>query len=70
MTIHKNDDDIIHFNEKLLTKGDNSEIHCEMHNITKKWGDLSSITQLAILSGLDIEGPVCIMEEQNYEKKD
>jgi hypothetical protein len=52
---------IIEANAKLI-KSDDSEVVCEEHNVTKRWGDLSPIVQLAILAGLDVIGERCIME--------
>ena len=53
---------LIEANAKLI-KSDDSEVVCHEHNITKRWGDLSPISQLAVLAGLDIEGDKCIMED-------
>jgi len=49
-------------NAQLLTKGDETEIVCELHGVTKRWGDLDGIQQEAVLAGLDIAGECCIME--------
>lgn len=37
-------------------------VTCDSHNYTTTWGDLDPIQQLAVESGLDIEGPRCILE--------
>lgn len=56
-----NEDEVMCHNAKLV-QDDNTEIVCESHHITRRWGDLDSITQLAILNGWDVEGDVCVME--------
>ena len=53
---------LIEANAKLV-KGDDSEVVCLEHNITKRWGDLSPIAQLAVLAGLDAVGDRCLMDE-------
>jgi len=53
---------LIEANAKLV-KNDDSPVRCEEHNVTKRWGDLSPIQQLAILAGLDTAGDKCIMED-------
>jgi ribosomal protein L37AE/L43A len=54
---------LIEANAKLLTRGDDSEVVCHEHGVTKRWGDLSSIAQLAVLAGLDVHGDRCVMED-------
>jgi len=54
---------MIESNAALLIHGDDTEVVCHEHNVTKRWGDLDSMTQLAILAGLDVEGDRCIMQE-------
>ncbi len=48
-------------NAKLLTKGDDSEVVCEIHDVKARWGDLDPIVQTAVLNGWDVEGDTCIM---------
>jgi hypothetical protein len=54
---------LIEANAKLLVRGDDSIVSCEDHGIRRRWGDLSPIAQLAVLSGLDVHGDRCIMED-------
>lgn len=48
-------------NAALLTKGDDSIVVCEEHGVRKRWGDMSPVAQLAVLSGLDTDDK-CLME--------
>lgn len=50
-------------NELLLTEGDESDVYCETHNFRTTFGQLNSIGQLALLSGLDQVGDKCILQE-------
>lgn len=45
-----------------LIKDDDTEVVCKEHGITKRWGDLSQIAQLAVLAGLDGTDR-CLMDE-------
>jgi len=49
------------YNESLLTKGDDSIVKCDIHRIEKRWGDLNSMAQLAVLDGIDFTDE-CILE--------
>ena len=53
---------LIEVNAKLV-KDDDSEVVCHEHNVTKRWGDMSPIAQLAVLAGLDVCGDRCLMDE-------
>lgn len=56
-------------NAKLLDfDGDESTITCADHGVTRRWGDLDPVVQLAVLSGLDIDGPDCIMAVKGSEQ--
>ena len=57
------EDRMIKANARLV-KDDNTPVTCLQHSVTKRWGDLSSIAQLAILAGLDVIGDRCIMDER------
>jgi hypothetical protein len=59
---------MIEANAKLLTRGDDSEVVCHEHNLTRRWGDLDPIVQLAVLAGLDVEGADCIMAPRRTVK--
>lgn len=39
----------------------NDPVHCELHNVTVRWADLSPIQQLAVEDGLDVDGDRCIL---------
>ena len=57
---------IIQENTKLLVNGDDTEVCCEIHNVTKRWGDLSPLAQLAVLAGIDTtEDLRCLMVEKD-----
>ena len=51
---------IIEANAALM-KGDDTPVTCHEHGVTKRWGDLSPIAQLAVLAGLDVAGNKCIL---------
>lgn len=53
---------LIEANAKLV-KDDDTEVVCHTHGVTKRWGDLSPIAQLAVLAGLDGTDR-CLMEEE------
>ncbi len=54
---------LIEANTKLLVRGDDTEVVCHEHGVTRRWGDLSAIAQLAVLAGLDAVGDRCLMED-------
>ncbi len=37
---------------------------CEDHGVTVKWKDLGPVQKLAVASGLDIQGRVCILSKK------
>lgn len=53
---------LIEANAKLV-KDDDSPVTCHEHHVTKRWGDLSPITQLAVLARLDLVGDKCMLED-------
>ena len=63
MDEQSDEEKLIEANARLF-KDDNTEVVCHEHKITKRWGDLSPIAQLAILAGLDVIGDRCIMDER------
>lgn len=54
------EDRIIAANSKLVTS-DDVPVVCHEHGVTKRWGDLSPIIQLAVLAGLDLCGDTCML---------
>lgn len=58
------DEEVIMANKALLTEGDDTLVECREHNVKCRFGDLSPIAQLAVLSGLDQRGDVCIMDNR------
>lgn len=36
-------------------------VHCDLHDVTVRWRDLTPIQQLAVEEGLDVEGDRCIL---------
>ena len=43
-------------------------VHCSIHDVTVRWGDLDGIQQLAVADGIDLEGDVCILSSSFSEK--
>lgn len=63
-----NEEKVIQANRKLLIHGDDTRVNCIEHNCSARFGDLDYITQLAVLNGWDVKGPVCIMTPRKSGK--
>lgn len=46
---------------KLYVLKDDDPVHCPIHNVTVRWGDLDGIQQLAVADNIDIDGDACIL---------
>lgn len=64
------DEELIAANSKLLVHGDDTEVECLEHGVAVRFGDLSSIGQLAVLAGLDSTDRCLLLETSNQDGKD
>ncbi len=54
--------------KKPVTPKDDAPVHCEDHNVTVRWGDLDPIQQLAVASGIDIEGDCILLPKHGRQR--
>jgi hypothetical protein len=58
----KTEEELISANTALLVHGDDTIITCDVHGLTKRWGDIPSLGQIGVLAGLDTVADLpCIM---------
>ena len=51
-------------NGKDYEPKDDDPVHCDLHNVTVRWGDLTPIQQLAVEEGIDIDTECILLPEK------
>lgn len=56
-------------NGQVVNADPDCVVECPIHGYKTTWGELDTIQQMAVISGLDLDGDVCIFENSNPQQE-